>query len=501
MKKLLDNLKYTVLLVFLLGATGCEDYLDINEDPDNANDAAPYQLLPGTQVWMGFTMANNLNRLTETLVQRITNSRYEFYSLNGGEVDNDWDRTYRTLLNIEDIIEKAEANGDLNYAGVAKLEKAYIYSVLVDLFNDVPFSEASQGAGNFSAKFDDAAEIYDQLFLLIDEAIANLEEEDQVALGGAGDDLIYNGDEEDWISMGNSLKLKMYNQIRLVDPQRAAQGISALLAEPTALINSNAENFELPFFESTSPNNLNPYYQTFYVTKDENFISTKFDSLLSANEDPRYPYLIYHQDGDFYGRAPGDGITIRGNDANIRSIYGVYPAGGIYDDGSAESVAADEGPGDAPMRMITYPMVKFVEAEAQLTLEGVSGDPAVAFEQALRASFAEMMAYSTTRQSPALAQDAIDLYVSSRVNAFKEAETVREKLEILITEKYVALIGNGIESYNDYRRTGFPVLAKAITPEGPFPLRLPYSATELEANPNAPDQPLDTTPIFWDINN
>lgn len=493
--------RFMVLMMMVFTTTSCEDYFDINEDPDNPTNANSFQLLPGTQAWIGFGTMDALNRITETWTQRITNSRYEFYAPNGGEINNDWDRAYRTLLNLEDIIELSATREAWHYTGVAKLQKAYLFSILVDLFDDIPFSEASKGAENFAAEFDDSEQIYDQLIALIDEGIADLNETSTTILGGNDDDLVYGGDVENWIKMGNTLKLKLYNQIRLVEPQVAAQGIDALLNNPDKLIQSNAENFNIPFYPNASPNNLNPYYQTFYVTKGENHISTFLDSVLNANEDPRYPYLIYNQSGNFAGRKPGDGITIRGNDANTKSIYAVYPTGGLYDDGGSVNVDAQSGDGDAPARLITYYMRKFIEAEAKLTLEGVDGNAAEALEEAIRASFDDILSFSRAKGAPNLTDDEIDLYVDARMAAFEAAATEEEKLEIIMLEKYVALTGNGIETYNDYRRTGYPVLANPITPEGPFPLRFPYATSEIESNPNAPEeQPADTAPVFWDIN-
>ncbi|WP_026210677.1 SusD/RagB family nutrient-binding outer membrane lipoprotein [Flexithrix dorotheae] len=497
-KNIIYKFLVAIMLLFSLGA--CEDYLDINVDPDNPTTATPFQLLPAVQMNMAFTTQDALNRMTSTFVQRLNNFRFEFFALNGGDTNNDWNRMYRTLLNAEDIITIGTEQEQWHYVGVAKILKAYMYSVMVDLFNDVPYTEASLGATNFSAKFDDGAMVYDEAFALLDEGIADLQKESKAVLGATGDDLTYGGDLEKWEKMANTLKLKLLNQIRLADPQRATEGINALLANPDKLIGGNNENFSIPFFNSSAPLNWHPYYQTFHSSKGENDLCTFYDQLLTTNNDPRYPYLIYQQSGAFEGRDPADALTNRGNDDDTKSIFAIYINGGLYDDGGAKAVDATDGTGDAPARLVTYFMRKFIEAEAVLTLPGVSGDAKALLEEAIRASFSDVNVFSVSRGAPEISSEDIDTYVAARLDAYDNATTDAERLEVIMVDKYVALSGNGIESYNDYRRTGFPVLSTPIQPDGPWPLRLPYASDEIESNPNAPTQPLETEPVFWDMN-
>ena len=62
-----------------------------------------------------------------------------------------WDYSYRNVItNANMIIAQSEEEGNLIYAGIAKIIKAYQFSVLVDLFGKVPFSEANQLVGRQS---------------------------------------------------------------------------------------------------------------------------------------------------------------------------------------------------------------------------------------------------------------------------------------------------------------------------------------------------------------
>jgi hypothetical protein len=96
-----------------------------------------------------------------------------------------------------------------------------------------------------------------------------------------------------------------------------------------------------------------------------------------------------------------------------------------------------------------------------------------------------------------------------------------KQLEIIMTQKWVATYGDQMDQYNDYRRTGYPVLAN---PNGTNEYQLdngdayplldsdttlnnPYNRTyfwpenELNLNQNAPAQKnIATYRVFWDNN-
>jgi hypothetical protein len=89
------------------------------------------------------------------------------------------------------------------------------------------------------------------------------------------------------------------------------------------------------------------------------------------------------------------------------------------------------------------------------------------------------------------------------------AASAARKLEIIMTQKWIANYGYGIDSYTDYRRTGYPIMFDPNTDDAsasgsttisafPFPVRFPYRDLDLATNPNAPSQPdIYQTKIFW----
>src|SRR5690606_7523947 len=120
--------------------------------------------------------------------------------------DAGWSIMYRDVLtNAEYIIQEGTEKGNLQYVGIAKIIKAYGYSVLVDLFGEVPFSEANQLTNQIMyPKYDKGEEIYPQLFVLLDEAIADLQNTEAANVNTPGaDDIIYEGDVSLWIKAAN----------------------------------------------------------------------------------------------------------------------------------------------------------------------------------------------------------------------------------------------------------------------------------------------------------
>ncbi len=496
----MKTLKYLTLILILSGFLGsCEKFLDINDDPNNPTAATIIDLMPAGQVSIGFAFSNVPGRIGADAVQHMVVGRFDGWDVDGSDVSNDWRFSLYAgaLKDFEDVIEQATASENFHYVGIAKLLKAYSYSLMVDMWDDIPFTQA---CGDFEyPEFDDASGIYDDIFLLIDEALDNMEMDNSVTLADV--DLIYQGDVASWIRMGNTLKLKLYNQIRLVDPVSAKAGIEALVAAEAAnpgevLITSADQDFNFYFVNNANPENRHPSYQADYLVKGEAHICNFFYDYLDNNNDPRIPYYFYNQNADgFEGRNYGDPAP-QGNDGDTRTVPGIYPVGGKFDDGSAEAVTGGSANGDGEFRMLTNIMRLYIEAEAALSMNAaVSGTAEELFKEAMEASFLEVNRLS----APDMISTDVDAYIQDRLDDLTDSTTVSGKLNLVMTEKWIAMFGNGMESFNDYRRTGFPVIPDPIETNNLRLLRIPYPNDELDANPNAPDQPNRNLPVFWDV--
>jgi hypothetical protein len=138
-----------------------------------------------------------------------------------------------------------------------------------------------------------------------------------------------------------------------------------------------------------------------------------------------------------------------------------------------------------------------------------------AFSEAVTASFNKINSIITTTNPqdatqsytvPQIPAATITAYVTAALARYDAAVGDEAKLNVIMTEKYIANYGTGTDVYTDYRRTGYPRIPYSDLPAytgtvqtGAFPVRLTYRNNDLLTNQNAPAQPNVTTDkVFWD---
>lgn len=535
-------------------ATGCKDFFNVNVNPLSPTSASLAQALPVAQVTMAENLGDNvggLSQYTMALMQQLYNTRsIGNFQQTPSSFSGQWNGLYSgTLINNELVITQGTTENRWDYVGIAQLQKAYIFSLIVDLWGDAPYSEALQGVVNLAPRFDAAADIYNGngsirgLFSLIDEGIANLDKPlAGVTIGNA--DVIYGGNLDKWKRFGRTLKLKLYNQIRKTNSSAAVQ------AQVTNLLNAQlmeeSGDFQIVYNGSVNPDNRNPGYAQDYSANPESRIGRYFYEGMVTLGDPRVPYYFYNQlakgatttqqdyisilDPRFVTVRPGSQgpYTSSASTAAVQTVQGLYPIGGKYDDGLGYKVndfqRRGQGKAVAPQRLLTYYSRKFTEAELQLTVFNNPTAAATALEEGVRAAFRKVNVIATTDASPIIPDTAsapnltapnIRTYVTAMLGRYNAATTSEDKLEVIMYEKYVASFGFGVDIYTDFRRTHHPkirVSTQAANPalgllsddgstigNGLFPRRFYYPTYDLLLNPNAPRTQKDpSTPIFWE---
>lgn len=509
-----------------------KNFLDINTDPNNPTDLPLTQILPAAEGGLTFNLCQNvggINSATSTFVHQIVNSRVADYIIDGTNFQNAWGSSgatygvYPGVLNdLQIVINKGTAQNAPHYVGVAQVQKAYLFSILVDMFGDVPYFDALKGNDNLQPKFDGSSAIYDDLFVQLDNAIANLSATSSSLSPDGNSDLIYAGDRAKWIRLANSIKLKLYNQVRLKRDVKAQ--INALIAGNN-LISAEDQDFQLRFGTTSSPENRNiGFFANYGTGQRESFVSPYFYTILKNSADPRMPYYIYNQltptgnptnpvdfrDGRFLSvRFASKGPNRNQDQRTFQSLLGLFPVGGRYDNGTGGTGALTSGPGDAPVRVLTSYQVKFIQAEAALTI-GTTGAADALLRAAMVENFAKINKQAaavpgSVQTVPSITDLVRDTYINAIMANYAAATTTDAKLNIIMTQKWIASFGYGMDAYTDYRRTGFPVIPNTTGAGDPemvatrtFPFRLTYPTSEQSANPNFPGQPDPyTTKIFW----
>lgn len=569
----------TYLIGILLIASGCtKDFLDVNDNPNDPTDISIDKLLPSAQrgltAVVGYTNDARGARGISTVLsvymhQIVVRETPDQYGATGSEfnINGSWKGMYSPqasqnspdfvgcLQNLEIMISKAETDNNLIYAGIGKIIKAYAFSLMVDIYGDVPFSEANKFATELAIrypKFDTGSEIYPQLFTLLDEGIADINNTTAANVLKPGtDDYFYGGSVTKWEKAANTIKLKLYNQLRLT--QDVSADVKALLSSGK-LMSATADGLMFNYGPSLSPDNRNPAYADYPAGQKSNYISPWFYSTLKGYntsvftgiEDPRIPYYFYKQVGAT--EAPQNTTEYR--DGGFVSIYfgsvgrnrdwsqdatmtlvGIYPAGGKYDDGSGNPVTATSGTGAAPLKLLTYADRLYIEAEL-INAGLATGDGPAVFAKGLTESLnlVDYVVGKAAGTAPKLlGSDAATKYMAS-VNTAFAAATASKQLEMIMTQKWITSFGFSVDQYTDYRRTGYPILfnpndpkmapgglaqpplnGNYLTPGAQpavpvqlsrdYPVSLPWPNDELQVNPSAPAQKVPSTfKVFWDPN-
>ncbi|MBL4674945.1 MAG: SusD/RagB family nutrient-binding outer membrane lipoprotein, partial [Mucilaginibacter sp.] len=190
---MIRKLKYIIPAVLLM--TSCKKQLDINTDPYKPTSVSEAHLLTGIERSLGdATSQNGLSYGFEVYMHRITvREAPNAYGLTGSDIG--WGNFYVSILTNSDfLIAEGTQNKNMIYAGIGEIIKAYAYSLMVDTWGDIPYSEVNKLAteGKTNPKFDKGAEIYPQLIALLDKGIADLKAGGDTKVPGA-DDLIYGG--------------------------------------------------------------------------------------------------------------------------------------------------------------------------------------------------------------------------------------------------------------------------------------------------------------------
>jgi hypothetical protein len=473
--------KLILFFIILALFTSCKKYLDVNKTPNNPTSVPPSVLLPTTTIAIAFANTNDLNRVTSLLVQHIAGlasqaADYDVYKLEG-YFDNAWNfELYNGAINnLNKIIDDHGATSPA-YAGIAKLELAYAVSILTDLWGDVPYSQAGRGLKFPTPRFDKQQDIYQgnaadsiqSLFDLVKEGMADLDKP-SILKPSATDDIVYGGNLAKWKRMGNTLLLKFAMQISNVNPTLAKSTIDAVITGDN-YINANSLDFEVPF--GSTVGNQNPLYSFNFVNRaTDQILSQRLLNLMqSLNDGERLAKYFTKPSGSFV--AFDNGATTTAPPLANRSKYNTFVTGST---------------GEAPARLLTFAQVNFILAEAALIL-GTAGDANTYYQAGIRANFEKM----------GLSADA---YFAVNPSIVTLSGTTEQKRNQIITQKYISWIGNGIEAFNDYRRTGYPVLALANNAAGynpnVIPTRLPYPLGEQQRNPNTPNPIIQTDVKLW----
>lgn len=474
-----------IVFLSILLATSCVDSLDdYNIDQKRPGSAPPETLFTSAlkQLTDAITTPNVNNNNFRLYIQQWATTTYlqePRYDMTSRIIpQNLWQSLYKDviadlheskrLLEEDDLM--AADDKEIRIAQIEVIE-VYAWSVLVNTFGNVPYSEALDYQ-NPVPVYDDAATIYDDLFRRLDVALSSFAGEGE---GFQAADLLYSGDLDQWIKFGNSLKLKMAMVLADIDSNKART-----LAEQAApqVFTSNADNARFPYLASP-PNynqiaaNLNPAFST----RQDYVIASAFIDAMNDRNDPRRPFYFSTVNGQYIG----------GN-------YGFANAYADYSHVSDKIMAPD-----FEALLLDYSEVEFLLAEAIERGYAVGGTAEEHYNAAVTAS---ILYWGGTADEAAT-------YLSQPDVAYATAgSNYKEKIGV---QKWIALNNRGLDAWIEWRKFDYPVLlppSGGSVPVGlQIPVRLIYPINEQTLNGEnrnaaaaAIGNDLATTRLWWDVN-
>jgi hypothetical protein len=492
MKKLF---KYIFMLLAVTLVPACsEDYLDINVDPNNPTSVTPDLALPVAQAMTANYMFinNRVNTLGNLLMYNWSQSDgYAWYPdefkylMTSSFYSVCFSRAYQDPLKQYNTIDKPDDPKMDYYTAIAMIMKSYHFQILVDLYGDIPYTEALGRSTNPAPKYDDALTVYEDLIVKLSAAIDLIKNATEEAIAPATDDIIFGGDMESWIKFANTVKLRiLVRQSDMADRTGyVTEQVNAILAEGTGFIDDNV--------------GINPGYK-----KEVNKQNPLWDSygkdaagveVMNGKATCATPFVL--------------NLLNETNDARIDRIYEKPATGHLgvpqglldYDtpvvDQYEPAKVSNIGPGilvGPTQDAIIFNLSEHYFNMAEAALKGLIPDDAkTLYQQGIEASFVTLGLDVAEAQS----------YYAQSINDVSY-DFSTDKKEAIITQKWIALNGlDAIQSWFDYNRTGFPVglpvSLLATTPDRP--VRLLYPASELASNAdNVPSQknPFNDK-IFW----
>ncbi|MHC5354368.1 SusD/RagB family nutrient-binding outer membrane lipoprotein [Myroides sp. LJL115] len=466
----MKRIKYLVLGLLVSSFTfqSCsEDKMDdINKDKNNPNDVESKYIITDMMVKSAFSItASDLAFYTSVYTELLGGAHAQMYNaqIREGEpslaptYNNSWNTIYSTIRNLNIIIEKCspggKEEGNLHTLGMAQVLKAYNMAILTDLFGDVPFGDAFD-VYDSTSQLDKQENIYNEIFSLLDQAIANLESETHYPSIGR-QDLIYQAAANSWVKTAYGLKARYTMRLSKVKPN---------YNEVIALVEKSFTDRKDEFIMQDAKVPY-PFY-TFAVQRTALFGSQTFYNVIAEN-DPKDPRLK-----DYF--VPKITISEDKKDTLVQ-VNLVDASKPILQSQNAYSFSGLSSPGDVrnaqnAIYLLSMHELKFIEAEAYARLNN---------DQAAIKSLKEAIALGLNKRQTLT-------YPNYEYPGISSSLTGKALLEKIAQSKYIAFGEvEAIEAYNDIRRwkgMGEEFIPLRFPGKNTFPLRLTYGQSDVVSN-------------------
>jgi len=459
------------------------------------------------ELYMGYwSVSGDYIPVTSTLTYQTTTTYYS---------DN-WDGAYLLLKNYQQMeqLALAQVSQDptaVNYIAIARIMEAYHFERMVDMYNNIPFTQALQGGNINYPKYDSAQTVYTGVLKMLDTAITIINNNNggntpleevsyDIMFGNQGaSEMLY------WEQFANTLKLRAVMNLTqysggpaIINAELAGLTSSSFLGagQDYAAINpgyTNSSNAQQsPFYQDMgfqtngSPSGNESYYRA---------CSYAVNYMKQTNDTMRLEQIYAFSSALDTGVNTGLAVAIKGR------AFGSEGAAG-----EDNQHIGGMGPGllgTATSPAVIFPACESFFLQAEATQEGyLPGGPSAAaalYQTAVEESFRLL----------GLPTSAADNFISSSTDPNVNISISSNPVQTIVMQEWVALNGiDPVQTWNNWKRLGIPTTLPisifAGVTASHIPYRLLYSQTEFQFNSaNVATQNIGGYPdnindkIFW----
>ena len=485
-KKILNIVLAAAVTPFLCCCT--DNFEEYNTNPYEPHSLNPPMLF-ATMITTGINVQQNDNQMIDQMVAGPFSGYLTMANSWGGSNFNTFNQTESwNQIPFNTPFEKFYSNyfkletatgGKGHYWAMAKLLRVNTMLRVTDCYGPIPYSQVANG--KTAVAYDSQEDVYKHMFEDLDYVIQMLGEfVDEV--GGLkpleGYDPVYNGDYNKWMRFANSLKLRLAVRISNVSPELARTKAEEAVKSTRGLIDTNETNAYVGV--GAEPNPLWLVASSWGEIR----INATIASYMKGYSDPRS--AVYFTTSKLGGDSPYMGMR--------SGLEGVKPA--TY---SGYSMPNYEQKDD--MLMFCAAETAFLRAEGALRGWDMGGSARDFYEQGVKLSFDQRKVSGADEylaNAVAVPEPFVDPVNPAKCNytpktkitiAWNEGASTEEKLERIITQKWIANFPLGFEGWADYRRTGYPEvfpsvsnLSNGVIDTNRQLRRLPFPLSEKQGN-------------------
>lgn len=399
-------------------------------------------------MWASFS-----GQVTATANWSFGENIFAYYNASDKHNDSSWGTIYGYVYPYFYLIETSTEKKGVTYA-MAQLTRVYAMHTLASLQGPIPYSKMK--AGETEAPYDNEATVWHAMFNDLDNAIAILK---SAAVIGVNQDLaavdqFYKGDCSKWLKFANTLKLRMAIRISGIEPDFAkVKGEEAVL---DGVLESASESAY-----DTTNSGINENGYAIISGWPEVRANACLVSYMNGYNDPRRPAFFTPQAQN----STGGYVGVRSGSAEI-------PEPTVYANYSKLYIASDK---TLPQPVMYAAEAAFLRAEGALKHWNMGGDAKTFYEKGIRLSFEE---FGVSGVDAYLADDTSvpgdyvdDLVSGHSGNNYTNQSSITikwddnasdaEKLERVLTQKWIACYPDPMNGWADFRRTGYPKIFPA----------------------------------------